>query len=186
MVKKRVKLENVPSLKEGDRWLSKITVKKWVTFEREFKKKMKFVDQMDAESIVQLAQVVPPKMASVLEEGGSAERGRNLNDCLKLLKEQEFGTRWLWEMREQFVNFRRTSGTLDIFEFRKELVVVSEGAGYDLELGSSPEESGKPRYKFLGFIVLSVLDLRRKSRVLLLYRKNRKEFATGSMLTMTI
>ena len=38
----------------------------------------------------------------------------------------------------------------------------------------------------LGFIVLSVLDLRRNSRVILLYRKNRKEFATGSMPTMTI
>ena len=38
----------------------------------------------------------------------------------------------------------------------------------------------------LGFIVLSVLDLRRNSRVILLYRKNRKEFAIGSMPTMTI
>ena len=149
VVKKRVKLENVPSLKEGDKWLKTISVKRWATFEREFKKKMKFADRTDAESIVQLAQVVPPKMASVLEEGGSAEGGRDLNDCLELLKEQEFGTRWLWEMREQFVNFRRTSATLDILEFRKELAVVSEGAGYDLELGSSPEESGKPRYKFM-------------------------------------
>ena len=72
-------------------------------------------------------------------------RGRNLNGCLELFKEQDFGTRWLWE----FVNFRRTSGTLDILEFRKELAVVSEGAGYDLELGSGPEKSGKPRYKFM-------------------------------------
>ena len=44
VVKKRVKLENVPSLKEGDRWLKTISVKKWATFEREFKKKMKFAD----------------------------------------------------------------------------------------------------------------------------------------------
>ena len=40
--------------------------------------------------------------------------------------------------------------------------------------------------KVLGFIVLSVLDLRRNSKIILLYRKNRKEFATGSMPTMTI
>ena len=47
VVKKRVKLENVLSLKEGDKWLKTISVKRWAMFEREFKKKMKFADQTE-------------------------------------------------------------------------------------------------------------------------------------------
>ena len=39
--------------------------------------KLQFADRTDAESIVQLAQVVPPKMASVLEEGG-VQRGEEI------------------------------------------------------------------------------------------------------------
>ena len=157
VVKKRAKLENVSSLKEEDKFIKSISVKRWVMFERDFKKKMKFTNQTDEESIVQLAQVIPPKMVNVLEEGGSGDEGRDLNTCFELLKEQEFGDRWLREMRKQFVAFKRTPATLDVLEFRRELAVVSEGAGYDLELGSGGEKSGKLRYKFMD--CLTVMEL---------------------------
>ena len=64
--------------------------------------------------------------------------------------------------------------------------ILTKGESTAQSFQGEGKREGRRKGEGLGFIVLSVLDLRRNSRVILLYRKNRKEFATGSMPTMTI
>ena len=93
--------------------------------------------------------------------------------CSHLLKK----TKQIRHTLKKSGGLKKCEDIIDIQKFKEEMI-------------KDREESLKERVRGfvwgLGFIVLSVLDLRRNSRVILLYRKNRKEFATGSMPTMTI
>ena len=145
VVQKRIKLENIPRLKEGGRFVAKPSIKTFLLFKKEFKNKMDLGERTEKERI--LAQSVHSTMKTVLQSEDRGLKLGSLDSCFLLLREVTYGRDWKDYLMEEFDKFKRTELNIRILEFRKELQDVCVAAGLDLEVGSG-KESTMPRLKF--------------------------------------